>query len=240
MKIHLSEQEAINQIVASYEAKSSLRESKINQRTEIHYYECANAIAKLREEKNIDSILRTEKFYLTIGKEVATSKNEISSLNEGLRRVGEAEQSLDAVRNKKTYSVRLQTSSLKELDKEGLPRDSFRQFVNSQITSIRNQERAPLSKGEKAVLEARISNLRAANEIYKGLQRMALSKPIPAKGQDRENNFDMAIQKAAQKAFPNNEQAQKQFIDYAVSQRAVIEKANVTERQKKTYDGPER
>lgn len=49
-------------------------------------------------EKNIHSILRTEKFYLIKGKEVATSKNEVSSLNEGLRRVGEAEQSLDAVR----------------------------------------------------------------------------------------------------------------------------------------------
>lgn len=238
--MHSSEQEAIKKIVFSYEAKNSLRESTINQRTEQHYYECAKALAKLREEKNIDSILRTEKFYIIKGKEVATSKNEISSLNEGMRRVGEAEQSLTAVRNKETYSVRLQTASLKELDKEGLPRDSFRQFVNSQITSIRNQERSPLSQGEKTVLEARISNLRAANEIYKGLQRMALSKPTPSKEQNRDNDFNMAIQKAAQNAFPDNEKAQKQFIDYASSQRTIIEKANVTERQKKNHDEPER
>lgn len=80
MKIHLNEREAIKQILTTYEAKNSLRQSKINQRTDKHYYECANALAKLREEKNIDSILRTEKFYLIKGKEIATSKNEISSL----------------------------------------------------------------------------------------------------------------------------------------------------------------
>lgn len=242
--MHSNEQNAIKKIVSSYEAKNSLRESNINQRTEKHHYECAIALSKLRDEKNIDSILRTEKFYLYKGTEIATSKGETSSLSEGLRRVEEAEKSLSAVRNKDTYTVRLQTASLKELDNEGLPKDSFRQFVTSQTTSIRNTLRAPLSKGEKAILEERISNLRAANEIYKGMQREALSKPEPSKGQDTDNDFKTSLQKAAQKAFPDNEDARKQFIDYAIAQKEIISRTKETEKRiespKKHHDGPER
>lgn len=244
VQIHLIEKEAIKKIVSSYEAKTSLRESKINHRAEQHHYDCANALSKLRNEKNIDSILRTEKFYLLKGKEIITSASEISSLNEGLRRIGEAEQSLTAVRNQDTYRVRLQTATLKELDNEGLPKDSFRQFVTSQTTSIRNNLRAPLSKGEKSILEERISNLRAANEIYKGMQRDALNKPEPSKGKDTENNFNTALQEAAQKAFPDNEEARKQFIQYATAQKDVISKAHEQKKQmeghKKRHDGPER
>lgn len=239
-----NEQNAIEKIVSSYEAKNSLRESNINQRTEKHHYECANALSKLRDEKNVDSILRTEKFYLYKGTELATSRSEKSSLNEGLRRIEEAEKSLLAVRNKYTYNVRLQTASLKELDSEGLPKDSFRQFVTSQTTSIRNHLRAPLSKGEKAILEERISNLRAANEIYKGLQRDALSKPKHSKNQDTDNDFKTALQKAAQKAFPDNEEARKEFIAYATVQREVILKTQYPQKQqtlpKKNHEEPER
>lgn len=198
----------------------------------------------MRDEQNIDSILRTEKFYLYKGTEVAISKAEKSSLSEGIRRVEEAEKSLSAFRNKDTYNIRLQTASLKELDSEGLPKDSFRQFVTSQATSIRNILRAPLSKGEKAILEERISNLRAANEIYKGMQRDALSKPEPSKKQDTFDDFKTVLQKAAQKAFPDNEKARKEFIAYATAQREVILKTQQPQKQqtlpKKNHEEPER
>lgn len=242
--IHLTKDNVIDAIVESHLRKSAVAEGKAFQKSEDVHFELASKINKLRNEKNINDIVTVEKLYLIHAQKSANSKGERSSLNEGLRRIGEAEQSLLAVQNKDTYRVRLQTASLKELDKEGLPRDSFRQFINSQITSIRNQERSPLSKAEKAVLEARISNLRAANEIYKGMQRDALSKPGPSKNQDIDNDFKTALQKAAQKAFPDNEEARKEFIAYATAQREVILKTQYPKKQqtlpKKSHEEPER
>lgn len=242
--IHSTKDNVIDSIVESHLRKSAVAEGKAFQKSEDVHYELASKLNQLRNEKNINDIVTVEKLYLMHAQKSANSKGERSSLNEGLRRIGEAEQSLAAVQNKDTYRVRLQTASLKELDKEGLPRDSFRQFINSQITSIRNQERSPLSKAEKAVLEARISNLRAANEIYKGMQREALSKPEPSKEQDTDNDFKTALQKAAQKAFPDNEEARKQFIDYATAQKEIISRTKETEKRiespKKHHDGPER
>lgn len=244
VSMNLTEQDVISKIVVSNAEKRSLKESDIYKEAENTHYDCAISFKKLRDEKNIDSILRTEKFYLFQAQLSANSNAEKSSLNEGIRRVEEAEKSLLAVRNKETYNVRLQTASLKELDNEGLPKDSFRQFVTSQTTSIRNHLRAPLSKGEKAILEERISNLRAANEIYKGMQRDALSKPEHSKNQDTDNDFKTALQKAAQKAFPDNEEARKEFIAYATAQREVILKTQYQKKQqtlpKKSHEEPER
>lgn len=106
-------------------------------------------------------------------------RQEKSSLKAGIQRTEEAVEALKGVRKGSAYKTRLLTTTRKELDKDGLPKDSFRTFVTGQIASINNQLRSSIDPTKKDILEQRIENLRTAETLYKGLQRQALSRAEP-------------------------------------------------------------
>lgn len=61
------------------------------------------------------------------------------------------------------------TKSL-EFDKSGLPKDEFREFIESEIARIRLDQSSAILDGEKARNVERIANLKFARELYKERQ----------------------------------------------------------------------
>jgi hypothetical protein len=104
-------------------------------------------------------------------------KHALSSLAATLRGFKDALASLEIVQDSGKYKIANKTYSSDPKKRiQGYPLDVFQQTCNSHITRLRNVLRSPgINMTEKAVLNQRIANMRAAQSAYLELQMAALA-----------------------------------------------------------------
>jgi glutamine synthetase adenylyltransferase len=88
-----------------------------------------NALKKINQEKNIESLLQAEGFMLTQELSLyANSKEETDSISAALIQLQDARKSLDVVEKPRSYQAATKTYGTKDKENE-LPLDSFRKFL---------------------------------------------------------------------------------------------------------------
>ncbi len=165
--------------------RSDILSSVAGQRQQDRLHNTLTILKEAGASCDVDLIVDIEKISLKIrlNRLEQTSppdrdQQEKSSLKAGIQRTEEATRALQGVRRGSEYEARLLTTAKKDLDRDGLPKDSFRTFVTGQIASLNNQLRTPADRIEKDILEQRIENLRTAETLYKGLQKQALGQDL--------------------------------------------------------------
>jgi hypothetical protein len=106
----------------------------------------------------------------------ANSREEADSLEAAITQLQEAKQSLEVVQDPQAYQKAAATYSGKRKE-NGLPLDSFRQFLKSHTTRLSNRMAGVLSVPEKNILRQRKENLGMVRDVYIAMQREALGLP---------------------------------------------------------------
>jgi hypothetical protein len=106
----------------------------------------------------------------------ANSREEADSLEAAITQIQEARQSLEVVQDPQAYQKAADTYSGKRKE-NGLPLDSFRQFLKSHTTRLSNRMAGVLSVPEKNILRQRKENLGMVRDVYIAMQREALGLP---------------------------------------------------------------
>jgi hypothetical protein len=100
-----------------------------------------------------------------------------SSLTTAIRQFDDAIRSIEAVKDHAGYKIAEKTYSTAPKKRiQGCPLDVFHQTCQSHITRLNNTLRTPgINMTEKAVINQRIANMRAAQTAYLKLQMAALA-----------------------------------------------------------------
>ena len=131
-----------------------------------------NAIGKTRD---VGLILTAERGLLE--NEIAFYSNSpamAKSLDNAMSELKGAENAYNKVQNSEQYRQLDQDYQSHKSRSGDLPKDEARQFFKSQNARLLNMDKTRLDEGEKAVIEARRSNLRAGETAYISLQKQAL------------------------------------------------------------------
>ena len=126
----------------------------------------------IHASKNLTDILEAEKTLLA--SELVKSKVQEDSIKVALAEFNAGLKSLSIIQNKEKYQDANETYFGKTRDSEGLPKDSFRNFITSHKTRLRNKLSNPESEIQTNIFEQRRKNLTLANELYKEKQREVL------------------------------------------------------------------
>jgi hypothetical protein len=105
----------------------------------------------------------------------ANSPEERSSITTALNQLAEARQSLAIVRDRAAYKRAATTYSARRTE-NGLPLDSFREFLKSHVARLSNRLAGRLTENEKEILRQRKINLGVVREEYIALQQLALAE----------------------------------------------------------------
>lgn len=141
-----------------------------------------------KENFDLNKTLSIEGRYLEAKLNVSKDELSIPSFKAGLQRVTEAKSCLEQTETVSKYYTLACGITLNQYDALGLPKDSFRKYIQSQITSISNDNRADLLPFQKELNTSRIELLRKTDAVYKKRQidlmiAIAVNKPesAPAK-----------------------------------------------------------
>jgi hypothetical protein len=104
----------------------------------------------------------------------ANSKGMASSLNAALAELAATEKLLTIVDDEARYRQVNQSCSLSKNREKGLPLDEARQAFKSRYARLNNLDRVRLSDDEKAIIDARKSNMFQAGKLYAQRQARTL------------------------------------------------------------------
>ena len=130
------------------------------------------------EQQNIDLLLNVEWTFMRLELDhIAHARKNISSLNAGIRQIEAAFAMLDYVRDPGKYQeiASYYTLSQDLVRHSNLPKDAAHKFFASHRTRLGNMETGPLEASQIALLNARLRNIKLAQDIYIELQRQALA-----------------------------------------------------------------
>lgn len=138
---------------------------------------------KIRESGDIVKIVKLEAVYLHLemlnNKDIKASDGEPHEID-GVEKARvsngliDARSALDQVRDigsYEKYSSFLEYNKKVAFDREGLPRDGVREFVDTQCKALQNNMGSEIIDAAKSRNQERIKNLRSAEKIYKEKQR---------------------------------------------------------------------
>jgi hypothetical protein len=134
-----------------------------------------NHVRKIGKRGNLELIVETEKTIVQGDFDYyANSKSMISSLNAALLELGAAERLLTIVDDKDRYASVNENHSLPRNREKGLPLDEARQAFKSHYARLDNLDKSRLSDDEKAIIDARKSNIFEAGKLYAQRQAKTL------------------------------------------------------------------
>jgi hypothetical protein len=108
----------------------------------------------------------------------ANSKGMVSSLNAAMLELEATEKLLAKVDDKKKYSQVDQSHTLPKNREKGLPLDEARQAFKSHHARLDNLDKSRLSDDEKAIIDARKSNILNAGKLYARRQARTLGAEL--------------------------------------------------------------
>ena len=138
------------------------------------------------ELRDIDLLLEIEQTFLDTGLEhLVHTRESLGSFNLAIRQMRAALAMLDHVRAPADYQWAEAHFTLPTNLVNGLPKDEAHEFFSSHRSRLGNALKIPPEKSKANLLNARISNIRLARDIYEDLQRQALAafevrEPPPA------------------------------------------------------------
>ncbi|MCL1889014.1 MAG: hypothetical protein FWF99_00725 [Desulfovibrionaceae bacterium] len=166
-------------ILSSESSNVELHESKQFIKNEQFLAELAKQLKKIGESKDLNAILAAEKMMLGIEEKNIMSKEHAASLRRALIQFDNSKNSLELIDDKLAYyKASAIYADTRNDRKNGLPRDSFRKFIDSQEARIKNNLIHPFSDMDKLVLETRLNNLKIAEKIYIEKQKYVLSLDV--------------------------------------------------------------
>ena len=122
----------------SAQSTDSVRLTPEMQREKAAYSRFSQFVYLEANKNNIKSILEIEDSILKNDLNRATDKREISSVQAGIDRVNLATKSLTNITSYRAFEKHLNSTSYKDIDSRGLPKDAFRKEIPAQITSLQN------------------------------------------------------------------------------------------------------
>ncbi|MBE1237399.1 hypothetical protein IHV25_07030 [Phaeovibrio sulfidiphilus] len=144
-----------------------------------------DALKAIGKSGDIDLILATERQFLENEVEkYASGGTAKGSLQEALDGLLVTEKLVAKVRDPQTYRAVDEAYTRPRSRVGGLPRDEARQFFGSHAARLVNLDKARMTPEERALIQQRKLNIRAAEKTYIALQEAALGRerPAPAKG----------------------------------------------------------
>ena len=138
--------------------------------------EITTVLLQAARQRDIDAILALEGILLSTEREyLGEAPDKEASLDNALEELDAALTALAGVRNQDSYrEIASQHYSLSKNQIGGLPRDQARQFFRSHQTRLRNLGKGRMEDSERALLSVRARSIKAAETVYKELQRQAL------------------------------------------------------------------
>ena len=128
------------------------------------------------ELRDIDLLLRIEYAFLEIGLvHLVHTRESMASFNKAVRQVRAAIAMLDHVRVPDEYRWTRVHFTQPENLVDGLPKDEAHGFFASHGARLGNTLKMPPEEDKAALINARISNIKLARDIYMDLQRHALA-----------------------------------------------------------------
>lgn len=138
--------------------------------------ELISTIKEIRDPGSLQEILELEKLFVSHQRDLLLENNpnlqkeeikeEISSLETGVKRLNAMMRGFSQVKNYKKYAEVIESTYLGNTDKNYLPKDDCRLCIKGQITSLNNSKRADLPDGQKLILAERINNLKYFEKYY--------------------------------------------------------------------------
>ena len=138
--------------------------------------ELISTIKEIRDPGSLQEILELEKLFVSHQRDLLLENNpnlqkeeikeEISSLETGVKRLNAMMRGFGQVKNYKKYAEVIESTYLGNTDKNYLPKDDCRLCIKGQITSLNNSKRADLPDGQKLILAERINNLKYFEKYY--------------------------------------------------------------------------
>jgi hypothetical protein len=160
--------EALSKTVAS----EQLREERTN---------LLKHVLTIGKSGNLELIVATEKTFIegdlehyVDSEHYANSAGRLSSLNAAMAELNATEKLLEIVDNKQEYSRVDAAYSLSKNRESGLPLDEARQAFKSHYARLNNLDKSRLSVDEKALVDARKSNIYTAGKLYAKRQAKTL------------------------------------------------------------------
>lgn len=136
--------------------------------------ESIKLLKEIYNAKDIHLALGVERLFLEHEFHLyANSPEEVQSIKAAITQFSDAQNSLKAVQDSYGYRIAASTYSIKRLA-NGVPIDSFHEFLNSHATRLTNRMASQLSVTEKDVLRQRKENLQMIKKLYISLQRKVL------------------------------------------------------------------
>ena len=137
--------------------------------------------------KLLKEVYESEDIHLALGVErllleqelqfYSNSPEETQRIKAAIEQFQDAENSLKAVQNPDGYKIAALTYSKKRL-RNGIPLDSFHEFLSSHTTRLMNRMAGPLPMPEKNIIRQRKVNLGMIRKYYVALQCKALNLNI--------------------------------------------------------------
>lgn len=163
---------------ASYQSHSKSEETVERRLNKSDIIETSKIIRDIGVTKDIDIIVTAERVILRHEAQFYGADNPLAlkSLNEAIRELDRASETLAVVQDKSLYQIANKTHSVKDKDRiNGLPKDAFHVFSNSHKTRLSNRIRAiEVSVEERLLLKERHNNMQVAQKEYMELQAKAL------------------------------------------------------------------
>ncbi len=159
--------------------------------------ELHNELKEIGKSKDVSLIINAER--VIIEDKIDRSKSEGTfnkgsdkSLNESIKDLSLALNSLDKVYDKKWYKSFDANITDKKVDRiNGVPRDPVHRFIDSNITRVNNSIiSSTANKNERNILVERVSNMKVAKNEYMKLQAKTLDIDLPEKSKRLEKERD--------------------------------------------------
>ena len=154
-------------------------------------------LKEIGKSKDVSLIINAER--VIIEDKIERSKSEGTfnkgsdkSLNESIKDLSLALNSLDKVYDKKWYKSFDANITDKKVDRiNGVPRDPVHRFIDSNITRVNNSIiSSTANKNERNILVERVSNMKVAKIEYMKLQAKTLDIDLPEKSKRLEKERD--------------------------------------------------
>lgn len=182
----------------------NISENKENMKTEqstkkdiAYNKELHSKLKEIGKSKDVSLIINAER--VIIEDKIDRSKSEGTfnkgsdkSLNESIKDLSMALNSLDKVYDKEWYKSFDANITDKKIDRiKGVPRDPVHRFIDSNITRVNNSIiSSTANKNERNILVERVSNMKIAKNEYMQLQAKTLDIDLPEKSKRLEKERD--------------------------------------------------
>ena len=167
-----------SRLTSSKAASTELSQAEKFVKNEEYLANVAKDLKKICETKDLNTMLAAEKMMLAHEEKNLKSKEHEQSVKKALSQFEFGKNSLTLIENKVDYykaSTSFGDKESKQRDKDNLPKDNFRQFVDSHESRLQNRLKNPASDMDKLVIEQRLSNMREVEKIYIGKQKEAIT-----------------------------------------------------------------